>query len=384
MTQPVPAALTQIPATIASVSDYIPYARERMTSAAWAYMNAGAGDELTAQENLHAFSRLKLRPDVLRSTQHASTEIELFGCRLAYPVMLAPVAYHHLAHPQGELATVLGASAMQAGMVVSTLAGTRLEDIAAQAQSPLWFQLYMQRRPDHTLALVRRAEAAGYKALVVTVDAPLSGLRNQEQRAGFALPAHIRAVNLNDPGAALQARAVPGQNLCGPLLADAPTWETLAQLIRQTRLPVLAKGISHADDARRALAAGCAGIIVSNHGGRVLDGMPAALDLLPDVVQAVGPAVPVLMDGGIRRGTDILKALALGAHAVLIGRPGIYGLAAAGASGVAHVLHILRTELEMAMLLTGRMRIDEIDASVLWNSAIKPDTDTGAHEYRAR
>lgn len=360
--------LQKIPSTIASVSDYIPYARERMTPAAWAYMNAGAADELTLHENQRAFERLKLLPNVLRSTQNASTHTTLFGNSFPYPILLAPVAYHQLAHAQGEIATVLGASAMRAGMVVSTLASTTLEDIAKQARSPLWFQLYLQARQRDTLTLVRRAEAAGYQAVVVTVDAPVNGLRNQEQRAGFELPSHIQAVNLAETTVAHQALAAPDQSLCGPLTLSVPTWENLAELTNLTHLPVLAKGICHGEDAQRALAAGCAGIIVSNHGGRVLDTLPATIDLLPGVVKAVGPNVPVLLDGGIRRGTDILKALALGAKAVLIGRPFVYGLAAAGASGVAHVLHILRTELEMAMLLTGRTQLDQIDESVIWQA----------------
>ncbi|ROT46859.1 alpha-hydroxy acid oxidase [Pusillimonas sp. NJUB218] len=358
--------LATIPPTIASVTDYIDYARERVTPAAWAYLTAAAGDGLTAQDNIDALQRLKLLPNALQSSANASTAIELFGTVFPYPILLAPVAYQKLAHPDGELATVLGASAVRAGMVVSTQASVSLEDIAARAQTPLWFQLYMQPVFEDTLTLVRRAESAGYRAIVVTVDAPISGLRNEEQRAAFVLPPHIAAVNLPPTARAGTAQAVAGQALAGPLCTPTSTFDDLARLVAHTRLPVVAKGIAHGADARRAIDAGCAGIIVSNHGGRVLDTLPAAIDLLPGVVQAVGPQVPVLMDGGIRRGTDILKALALGARAVLIGRPQIYGLAAAGAAGVAHVLHILRTELEMAMLLSGRPRIDAIDASVLW------------------
>lgn len=358
--------LAKIPSTIACVTDYIEYARERVAPAAWAYLTAAAGDGLTAQDNINALQRLRLLPNALQSSANASTAIELFGTPFPYPILLAPVAYQKLAHPDGELATVLGASAVQAGMVVSTQASVSLEDIATHAQTPLWFQLYMQPVFDDTLALVRRAESAGYRAIVITVDAPVSGLRNAEQRAAFVLPPHVSAVNLANTMPADTSQAVAGQALAGPLRTTTHTFEDLARLVAHTRLPVLAKGITHGADARRAIDAGCAGIIVSNHGGRVLDSLPAAIDLLPGVVQAVDKQIPVLMDGGIRRGTDILKALALGARAVLIGRPQIYGLAAAGAAGVAHVLHILRTELEMAMLLSGRPRIDAIDATALW------------------
>jgi 4-hydroxymandelate oxidase len=358
--------LTEIPGDIVCVSDYLPYARERMSASAWSYLDSGAGDEITLHENIQAFQRIKLLPDLMQSTRQASTQVSVLDCQLAYPLMLAPVAYQRLAHPDGELATVLGASAMQAGMVVSSQASTRLEDIAAQSQTLLWFQLYLQPALDATLALVRRAEAAGYKALVLTLDAPVNGVRNREQRAGFVLPDPIQAANLGHPGVSATARPGARQALCGPLLAPTPTWERVSEVVKSTRLPVLAKGISHARDARRAVQAGCAGIIVSNHGGRVLDTMPATIDLLPGVVAAVEPGTPVLLDGGIRRGTDILKALALGARAVMVGRPYMYGLAAAGAIGVAHVLHILRTELEMAMVLTGRTRASDIDPTVLW------------------
>lgn len=359
----------RIPSSIASVDDYISHARERIEPSAWAYLTAAAADGLTAAENITAFQRLQLLPNVLCAGDQPVTAVDLPGGRAPYPILLAPVAYQRLAHPEGELATVLGASAMQAAMVVSAQASHTLEDIAAQSRTLLWFQLYMQPEFEDSLALVQRAEAAGYRALVLTLDAPLSGVRNAEQRAGFALPPGIRAVNLPEERTAAAVSARAGQALSGPLLARVSSWNDLARLTAQTRLPVLAKGILNPDDARRAVDAGCQGIVVSNHGGRVLDTVPSTLGVLPAVVAAVGGQVPVLMDGGVRRGTDVLKALALGARAVLVGRPLVYGLAAAGASGVAHVLHILRTELEMAMLLSGRTTIQSVDASLLWNSA---------------
>ncbi|WP_073104166.1 alpha-hydroxy acid oxidase [Pollutimonas bauzanensis] len=360
-------ALAQIPPQIAAVADYEAFARERMSAAAWAYISGAAADELTLAENSAAFRRLRLRQRVLADLDGANTRLELFGDAFEYPIFLAPVAYQKLAHPEGELAAALGASAMRAGMVVSTQASVALEDIAAMASAPLWFQLYLQPDRGFTQELVNRAESAGYRALVLTVDAPVNGVRNREQRAGFVLPAGVDAVNLRGmrPLPAYTAQAGASALFGGPLLAGAPTWADVRWLIQLARLPVLLKGITTAEDAQRAVDCGAAGIIVSNHGGRTLDTVPATIEALPAVAQAVDGRVPVLLDGGIRRGTDIFKALALGAAATLVGRPYVYGLAAAGAPGVAHVLHMLRTELEVAMALTGRRTLKDIDASAI-------------------
>jgi len=348
--------------------DYEPLARARMTAQAWAYLQGGAADELTLADNLAAFRRLRLLPRVLNPVADGNTRVTLFGQTHAAPILLAPVAFQQLAHPEGERATVLAAAAMQAGMVVSTQAGVDLETLARGAQAPLWFQLYIQPDRDFTRALVRRVEAAGYQALVLTVDAPVTGARNREQRAGFALPAGIAPVNLQG------MRALPAEPLHAgglsllqtELLRRVATWEDLRWLCGATKLPILLKGVLAPEDALRAADAGAAGVIVSNHGGRTLDGVPATIDALPAVVDAVGSRLPVLVDGGIRRGTDVFKALALGASAVLVGRPFVYGLAAAGASGVVHVLHLLRTELEIAMALTGCRTLADVDASRLW------------------
>ncbi len=337
--------LAQIPPEIACLADYESFARARMSPEAWAYFNGGAGDEHTAGENLAAFVRRRLRNRVLRNFEQAHTRLELFGQTLDYPVLLAPVALQKLAHPEGELASALGAAALRAGMIVSAQSSVALEDLARAAQTvPPWFQLYIQPDRAFTRTLVRRAEAAGYRALVVTVDAPVHGTRNREQRAGFHLPAGIEAVNLKGMAGGEPALAPPGQSpLFGTgFLRHAATWRDIENLRAFTQLPLLLKGITCAEDATQALELGVDGLIVSNHGGRVLDTQPASIDLLPGVVAAVNGKVPVLCDGGIRRGTDVLKALALGACAVLIGRPYVYALAAAGAPGVAHVLHILR------------------------------------------
>lgn len=347
------------PPDLVSLEDYERLARERCEEPLWAYLTGGAADEWSLRENREAFARIPLRPRLLRDLEGAHTRLQLFGCELAHPLLVAPTAWHRLFHPEGELATVLGASAMEASMVVSTSATTFVEDIAAQATSPLWFQLYIQPDRDFTLDLIRRVEAAGYRALVVTADAPLDGFRNRERRAGFRLPEGMEAVNLQ------------GMRRCGPadrvfgseLLRLAPTWRDLAWLRSQTRLPILLKGLLHPGDVSAALEAGVDGIVVSNHGGRVLDTVPASIEALPGIVEAVAGRVPVLMDGGIRRGTDVYKALARGAAAVMIGRPVLHGLIVAGAVGVSHVLKILRTELELTMAMTGCRTLSDIPTS---------------------
>lgn len=360
--------LAAIPPQVAAVDDYLPYARERMSAQAWAYFNGGAADEVSLRDNRLAFDRLRLQARVLRDLGDGHTRLTLLGQSLEHPILLAPVAYQGLAHAQGEMATVVAASAMQAGMVLSTQSSTSLEDVASQARAPLWFQLYVQHDRGFTEALVRRAEAAGYGALVVTVDAPVNGPRNQEQRAGFVLPPGMEAVNLRGltPLPAQVANAGGNPLFGSALLATATTWRDIRWLCSLTSLPVLLKGVTAPADAVLAADNGAAGVIVSNHGGRTLDTLPATLDLLPGVVAALRGRLPVLMDGGVRRGTDILKALALGADAVLVGRPYVNALAAAGAPGVAHVLHLLRAELEVAMALAGCRTLADIDASVLW------------------
>lgn len=358
------AKLHDVPPTVASVADYEPLARERMTAAAWAYLAGGAADELTLAENSAAFRRLMLRTAVLADVSGGHTRLDLFGQSFAAPIFLAPVAYQKLAHPDGEIATALAASAMQAGMVVSTQASMSLEDIAHDATAPLWFQLYVQPDRDFTAGLVRRAEAAGYRALMVTVDAPVSSLRNREQRAGFTLPAEIEAVNLRGMRPSVP-QSGDGGLLGGSLLASAPTWRDIAWLRELTALPLIVKGVMTATDAVRCIDSGADGIVVSNHGGRVLDTQPATIDVLPEIAAAVAGRVPLLLDGGIRRGSDVFKALARGAHAVLVGRAFMFALAAAGAVGVAHVLRILHAELEMAMALTGCRDLAAIGARSL-------------------
>ena len=355
----VPLSVEQIPAGVVTLADHEAHARTRLDENAWAYFSGGAGNEFTLRANCSAWNERLLYPRVLQPLAGGHTRIELLGRALAHPVFLAPVAYQRMAHAGGELASAYAAAALGAGMVLSTQASVTLEAVAQAIgadpnRGPLWFQLYIQPDRGFTRELVQRAERAGYEALVLTVDAPASGARDRERRANFQLPAHVSAVNLAGMAAPAQRTLQPGQSaLFDNLLASAPTWNDVAWLQSITRLPVLLKGVLHPDDARQAAALGVGGVIVSNHGGRTLDTSPATAAVLPRIVQAVAGELPVLVDGGIRRGTDILKAIALGASAVLVGRPYIHGLANAGALGVAHVLRLLRDELEIAMALCG-------------------------------
>ncbi|MDB5744476.1 MAG: FMN-dependent alpha-hydroxy acid dehydrogenase [Polaromonas sp.] len=354
-----PLAVGQIPAGVVTLADHEAHAHSRLGSNAWTYFSGGAADEITLRANASAWSRHLLQPRVLRQLAGGHTRVELLGRTLAHPILLAPVAFQRMAHPDGELASAYAAAAQGAGMVLSTQASISLETVAkaflGEAQrGPLWFQLYLQHDRGFTRELVQRAEAAGYEALVLTVDAPTSGARDRERRAGFCLPPHVSAVNLEGLRPPAPLALQPGQSaLFDGLLATAPTWDDVAWLQSITRLPVLLKGVLHPGDARQAAALQVAGLIVSNHGGRTLDTAPATAAVLPRIVQALAGAMPVLVDGGLRRGTDILKAMALGASAVLVGRPYAYGLANAGALGVAHVLRLLRDELEIAMALCG-------------------------------
>lgn len=351
--------------------DYAERARARLDPAVWAWLESGGADERTARANLDAWPALRLRGRVLRPLAGAHTRIDLHGQRLAHPILIAPTAWHGLVHQDGETATALAAAATGTPYVLSAQSGTAIETLAALTEPPpLWFQLYAQVRREDTLALATRALRAGALALVLTVDAPVNGVRNAEQRSGFRLPDTIRSVHLDglSPPAARPAPPGGGPLFDSGLLDAAPTWDDVAWL--RDRLPagtpLWLKGILDPEDACLALAHGIDGLIVSNHGGRCLDTLPSTCDALPAVVRAVAGRVPILADGGIRRGTDILKALALGARGVLIGRPVLHALAAGGAPALAHLIQVLRGELEVAMALTGRRTPADVDAGVLY------------------
>jgi 4-hydroxymandelate oxidase len=338
-----------------NLADFEGLARARMEPAAFDYFAGAAGDERTLADNRAAFDRVVFRPRVLVDTSAISLETELLGTALTLPVALAPTAFNRLADPDGETAAARAAGTAGALMAVSTLASCPLEEIAAAATGPLWFQVYVFRDRAITRELVSRAEAAGYRALVLTVDTPRIGRRERDLRNGFSVPPSAEPGNFER----LKRPEQTFHSYMHTLIDPSLTWDAVDWLRSLTSLPILLKGVMAPDDATRAIQAGVSGLVVSNHGGRQLDGAMATLDALPAVADAVSGRCPVLLDGGVRRGADVLKALALGACAVLIGRPYLWGLAAAGEEGVRRVLGILRDELELAMALAGCRSIAE-------------------------
>ncbi|MEU8074406.1 alpha-hydroxy acid oxidase [Catellatospora citrea] len=347
---------------ILCADDYRALARPLLPADAWDYIDGGSGAELTLHANRRLFDRIELRPRVLVDVSHCDTAGTLLGLSLPTPVGIAPTAYHRLAHPDGEVATARGARG--ALFVVSIFASRSLEEIAAAATGPLWLQLYWLRRRAALAELAHRAQDAGYRALVLTVDAPRIGQRLRDARNGFAVDPGIRAVNLDG---AIMAAAHERHEGVSAIAAHAAqtfdqtvTWADLAWLRGLTDLPLVLKGVLTAEDADRAVEHGVDAIVVSNHGGRQLDGSVPALRALPEVVAAVAGRCPVLLDGGVRHGRDVFAALALGASAVLVGRPALWALAVDGADGVARVLTMLTGELEHTMALAGRPRLADI------------------------
>jgi 4-hydroxymandelate oxidase len=360
-----------VPPNVVCLADFEQAASKRIPHPAWEYIQSGAADEITLRRNREAFEHITLDPRVLRDSGKLDTSLELLGHKLAYPVLLAPSALHSLAHPEGEIATATGAGKADAAMVLSTMSSRSVEDVNKAASQPVWFQLYVQADRGFTKHLVQRAEDAGCKALCVTVDTPTTGARNRSQRSGFDFPDNSKMPNLADMPRAKDEHIHihREQDLFASLLPESLTWKDIEWIQSFARVPVLLKGVLHPEDAEIAVKQGIAGVIVSNHGARNLDTAPATIEALPRVTDKVAGRMLVLMDGGVRRGTDVLKALALGANAVLIGRPVFYGLAVAGAAGVTRTLNILRTELEMAMALTGVSKLSQIDRSVLWKAS---------------
>ena len=361
---PPPAARVDAPlppspaADLFSIPQYEARARGVMSVPAWEYYDQGCADDVTVRWNREALQRLRLESRVLVDVETIDTSTTLLGQRMPHPILLAPAAAHMLVHPEGEVATARGARAASAIMVLSTNSNCAVEAVAAAAAPPLWFQLYVNRDRAIAKDLIERVERAGCAALCVTVDQPVVYARDRVARHADAL----RALPLPNiptplPGGVTQTSASRSRSL---------TWKDLAWFRSVTKLPVVLKGVMHPDDAEQAVQAGADAIIVSNHGGRALDGVAATIDALPRVTERVAGRIPVLMDGGIRRGGDVLKALARGANAVLVGRPYLYGLAVNGSAGVQHVVEILRRELETAMALTGRTTIAQIDRTVLW------------------
>jgi isopentenyl diphosphate isomerase/L-lactate dehydrogenase-like FMN-dependent dehydrogenase len=340
---------------LVNVFDYESLAQKRMDPGTWAYFAGGSDDEVTLRANRRAFERVQLRPRMLVDVSTINMQTSVIGTPVNMPILVAPVGFQALAHPDGECATARAIIPTGTLMIASTFSSRPLEEIAQATTGPLWFQLSISvGRSPLAERLIQRATTAGYRAIVLTVDSPRSGNKETAQRLSFHLPSH--KANFEDER----------------VIHEAPplTWEAIPWLRSLTSLPVLLKGILTAEDARLAVASNIDGIIVSNHGGRQLDGVPPTLEVLPEIAQAVDGHCEIYLDSGIRRGTDVLKALALGARAVLVGRPVIWGLAVGGADGVISVLELLRAELEHAMALAGSSTLASINSSLVRMSTL--------------
>ncbi len=343
-------------------------ARAKVPRAAFDYIVGGAEDEVSLRRNREAYARWALRPRVLVDVSVRNTWTAVLGERIAMPILAAPTAFHCLVHPEGEVATAKGTAAAGTIMIASVIATKPLEEVAAAVDAPRWFQLYVYKDRALTTELVNRAAKAGYKALCVTVDTPVLGRREKDERNAFTLPPGMGIANLRPAGLDGMPDAERGSAFAAYVteqLDPSLTWDDVEWLKSLSPLPVILKGILTAEDAELAVERGINGIVVSNHGGRQLDSTLGTLDALPPIVESVDGRAEIYLDGGIRRGTDVVKALALGAKAVLLGRPVLWGLALGGADGVRAVFEHLQNELETAMALAGRATIADIDASLV-------------------
>ena len=342
------ADLKALPATL---PDYALRAQQSLSAEAWAYFDGGAGDESTQQRNVAAWARWGLRPRVLQDLRAGHTRVTLLGREIPTPLIVAPMAYQAWAHADAERGMAMAAASQQCGFVLSQHSTTPLQPVASlirkePARGPLWMQLANGADRACLLEVADQAAQAGYEALVLSVDAPVQGSRDRVRRLGAHPPSQLTTPHW-------RPAAPASTGLCGGTLESALRWDDLSWLQERIRLPLLLKGITHPLDARQAVRLNVAGLVLSNHGGRVLDTQPATAECLPELAEALQGDAALLVDGGIRRGTDVFKALALGAQAVLIGRPCLWGLASHGAMGAAHVLRLLRDEFEMALALCG-------------------------------
>lgn len=359
-------ATTQQPV---NVFEYERLAKEKLPGMVYDYYASGANDEITLRDNHEAYDRIKLRYRVLVDVSKLNLQTSVYGQSISMPIIVAPMAFQGMAHPDGELATARATGNAGTIMVLSTLSNNSIEAVTREATGPVWFQLYVFKDRGVTKSLVQRAEAAGCKALVLTVDSPYLGRRERDIRNGFSLGGALKAKNLEKSA----QEHVPAKKDTSGLAAyleafydTGLTWKDIEWFKSITKLPVLVKGIARGDDAKLAIEHGVDGIIVSNHGGRQLDTSPATIDVLPEIIEAVDRKFDVIVDGGIRRGTDVVKALAYGAKAVLVGRPILWGLATEGEAGVSRVLNMYREDLETSMALCGCTSPAQIKPDLIW------------------
>ena len=346
-----------------NISDFEKLAKEKLPQMAYDYYSSGANDEITLRENIEAYKRIFLKYRVLIDVSKLDMSAEILGQKISIPVMIAPTAFHKLAHTEGEVAVAKAATNAGTIMILSTLSNSSVEEVALAADGNIWFQLYVFKDREVTKNLIRRAENAGCKALILTVDAPFLGNRERDVRNKFNLPNGITVKNL-EPDYKEKLSRKHDSGIAGYFadnLDPSLSWRDVDWLKSNTNLPLIIKGIACKEDALLSVQHGADGIVVSNHGGRQLDTCRATIDVLSEVADAVKGKTEILLDGGIRRGTDIFKAVALGAKAVLIGRPVIWGLAADGENGVRSVLEILRKELHLAMALCGCDAVKKIN-----------------------
>jgi 4-hydroxymandelate oxidase len=361
------AKLHQLPPELITSADYARMACEFIDLPALEYIRGGSGKELTLARNSSAFDAFEIYPRLVRDCTQGHTRSTLLGQEFRHPILLAPVAAQKLVHPEGELASARAAKLLEAGFVCSTLASTPLEAIARELSKNTWFQLYLQPKREHSVQLIQRAQAAGYSAIVLTLDAPIQPLSLRAQRAGFELPHAAAPINLQKNNTKAQVSLSQDDSIIFQgMMREAPKLADIAWLQTQTALPIIVKGVLHPEDAVQLKTMGVAAIVVSNHGGRSLDGAPASINALPAIRAALGNQFPILLDGGIGTGSDIFKAIALGANAVLIGRPYIYALAVAGTLGVAHLIKLLRDELEVCMALAGCPTLADITSAAIF------------------
>lgn len=349
-----------------NVNEFEANAQFILNSTVYDYIASGAGDERTLKRNLDAFQQILIKPRILRGSNNIHTDINLLHHKLNQPLFISPLAFQCIVHDQGELATVAAANEFGIGMALSTMSSTVLEDIAKVATCPLWFQLYIHKDRSITRELIQRAESAGYEAIIITVDVPIMGRREKDIRNQFALPERVFAKNFSNQ-ALINMKDNKEcsfvKNYTDSAFDPALTWDDIELIQMETKLPIILKGIMHEEDAKRALDLNVAAIIISNHGGRQLDSMPASIEVLPVIAETIQGTIPILIDGGFRRGTDIFKAIALGADCIMIGRPILWALAVNGFEGLKTMLDIYKSELIETMILCGCSTIEDIKKS---------------------